>query len=76
MRDAGARNNGTSAIERGVYELPFRSESGDVPLVAVDRRGRCLARRECSNADVGQTSRELWDVLDEEDPMPVLRVLE
>ncbi len=65
-----------SAATRGVYRLPWIGPSGQTYYVAVDRHGR---KRFKATVIKGHDSEDvieaLWDLLDNHDPEPSIRLV-
>jgi hypothetical protein len=61
---------------RGVYHLPWLGRNGETFLVAIDRYGRrILDATVTPGADMDTAELALWDLLDQQDPEPRLRLV-
>lgn len=61
---------------RGVYYLPWLGTEDEVYLAAVTRFGRQIDLRLVSRGeDAKLVELELWDILDRDDPEPILRLV-
>jgi hypothetical protein len=63
-------------LERGVYEAPFLSTAGSPIAIGVTSRGRFVGFLPFTN-DIEERAarRALWTMLDEADPVPLLRAV-
>jgi hypothetical protein len=62
-------------LERGVYEAPFLSTAGSPVALAVTSQGRFVGFLPfTTDPERMAASRALWAMLDEADPIPLLRV--
>jgi hypothetical protein len=68
--------NSGSSVGRGVWVAPWRGPNGETILVAVKRNG-CLAdwRFVAVGEDHIGASDDLWAMLEDADPEPMLKVI-
>jgi hypothetical protein len=65
-----------ASIGRGVWVAPWQGPNGETILVAVSRKRRKIAERLLSPGDdhVG-AGEALWDMIERDDPEPMLKVI-
>jgi hypothetical protein len=72
MRTASFANG----VGRGVWVAPWMGPNGELILVAVRRDDRKVAERMLAFGDDHvRASEELWMLLEQSDPMPILKVI-
>jgi hypothetical protein len=63
-------------LERGVYEAPFLSTAGSPLAIGVTSKGRFVGFLPfTTEAEEKVVRRALWVLLDEADPVPLLRAV-
>lgn len=62
-------------LDRGVYEAPFLSTAGTPLAIGVTSTGRFVGFLPFTNdAEKKAATRALWTMLDEADPIPLLKL--